>query len=96
MDNDYVLNLDEILRTIETADVVRIRFLLLDKRLLVENRCNEFDGPLVKRVADTGFTDAVHQCDEVFRELQVMERTEIRNAISGEGFQTIWARTTTP
>ena len=146
MDNDYVLNLDEILRTIETADVVRIRFLLLDKRLLVDNRCNEFDGPLVKlvsragsseesfrnlkrlrprfplpdkmtaiwwpkyvntlytsgvwaalvkRVAATGFTDAVRQCDEVFRELQVMERTEIRNAISGEGFQTIWARTTT-
>src|SRR5262245_31618090 len=146
MDNDYVLNLDEILRTIETADVVRIRFLLLEKRLLVDNRRNEFDGPLVKlvsragsseesfrnlkrlrprfplpdkmtaiwwpkyvntlytsgvwaalvkRVADTGFTDAVRQCDEAFRELQQMERTEIRNAISGEGFQTIWARTTT-
>lgn len=147
MDNDYVLNLDEILRTIESADVVRIRFLLLEKRLLVDNRCNEFDGPLVKlvsragsseesfrnlkrlrprfplpdkmtaiwwpkyvntlytsgvwaalvkRVAATGFTDSVRQCDEVFRELQAMERTEIRNAISGEGFQTIWARTTTP
>jgi hypothetical protein len=34
MDNDYVLNLDEIFRTIESAEVVRIRFLLLDKRLL--------------------------------------------------------------
>ena len=146
MDNDYVLNLDEILRTIESADVLRIRFLLLDKRLLVDNRCNEFDGPLirlvsragsseesfrnlkrlrprfplpdkmtaiwwpkyvntlytsgvwaaiVKRIADTGFTDSVRQCDEVFRELQALERQEVRNAISGESFQTIWSRTST-
>jgi hypothetical protein len=145
MDNDYALNLDDILRTVETAEVVRIRFLLLDKRLLIDNRCNEFEGPLikivsragssdesfrnlkrlrprfplpdkmtaiwwpkyvntlyttgvwpavVKRVAETGFTDSVHQCDDVLRELIALERQEIRNAISGEGFQTIWQRTT--
>ena len=146
MDNDYVLNLDDILRTIETAEVVRIRFLLLDKRLLIDNRFNEFEGPLVKivnrsgsseesfrslkrmrprfslpekmtaiwwpkyintlyttgvwgaivaRIADTGFTDSVHQCDSVLRELLALERKEIRNAISGEGFQTVWQRTAT-
>ena len=146
MDNDYVLNLDDIMRTIETADVVRIRFLLLDKRLLIDNRHNEFDGPLIKvvnragsseesfrnlkrlrprfplpdkmtaiwwpkyvntlyatgvwaaitrRVADTGFTESVRQCDEVLRELLSLERQEIRNAISGEGFQTIWQRSST-
>jgi hypothetical protein len=50
MNNDEVLNLDEIFQTIETAEVVRIRFLLLDKRLLIDNRHNEFDGPLVKLV----------------------------------------------
>jgi hypothetical protein len=146
MDNDYALNLDEILRTIETAEVLRIRFLLLDKRLLIDNRFNEFEGPmlkivprassseesfrnlrrlrprfplpermtaiwwpkyistlhtsgvwpaLVRRVADTGFTDSVHQCDDILRELLALERQEIRNAISGEGFQTIWARAAT-
>jgi len=146
MDNDYVLNIDDILRTIETADVVRIRFLLLDKRLLIDNRCNEFEGPLVKvvnrsgsseesfrnlkrlrprfplpdkmtaiwwpkyvntlyttgiwggivrRIADTGFSDSLRQCDEVLRELLALERQEIRNAISGEGFQTIWQRSST-
>lgn len=145
MDNDYALNLDDILRTIETAEVVRIRFLLLDKRLLIDNRCNEFEGPLikmvsragssdesfrnlkrmrprfplpdkmtaiwwpkyvntlcttgvwpavVKRIAGTGFTDSVRQCEDVLRELIGLERQEIRNAISGEGFQTIWQRTT--
>ena len=144
MDNDYVLNLEDILRTVETAEVIRIRFLLLDKRLLVDNRYNEFEGPLVKivsrsgsseesfrnlkrlrprfplpekmtaiwwpkyvntlyttgvwqaltkRIADTGFTDAARQCDTILRELLALERQEIKNAISGEGFQTIWQRT---
>jgi hypothetical protein len=144
MDNDYVLNLDEILRTIETAEVVRIRFLLLEKRLLIDNRFNEVDGPmlklvsrsgsseesfrnlkrmrprfplpdkmtaiwwpkyvdtlhtsgvweaLVRRVSDTGFSESLQQCEEVLRELQALERQEVRNAISGEGFQTIWQRT---
>lgn len=144
MDNDYVLNLDDIIRTIETAEVIRIRFLLLDKRLLVDNRYNEFEGPLIKivnrsgsseesfrnlkrlrprfplpdkmtaiywpkyintlytcgvwqaltkRIADTGFTDSVRNCDSILRELLALERQEIKNAISGEGFQTIWQRT---
>jgi hypothetical protein len=143
MDNDFVLNLDEILHTIETAEVVRIRFGLLDKRLLIDNRYNEFEGPLVKivsrsgsseesfrslkrmrprfplpekmtailwpkyvntlyntgvwsaivgRVAESGFTDSVRDCDEVLRELLKLERQEIKNAISGEGFQTVWQR----
>jgi hypothetical protein len=143
MDNDYVLNLDDILHTIETADVVRIRFLLLEKRLLIDNRYNEFEGPLIRlvnrsgsseesfrnlkrmrprfplpdkmtaiwwpkyvntlstsgvwaaivaRISNAGFTDAIAQCDEVLRELRQLERQEVRNAISGEGFQTIWQR----
>ena len=146
MDNDYVLNIEEILKTIETADVVRLRFLLLDKRLLIDNRYNETEGPMVRivqragsyeesfrnlkrmrprfplpdkmtaiwwpkyvntlyttgvwqaivrRIGETGFTDSVRQCNEVLRELLALERQEIRNAISGEGFQTIWARTAT-
>jgi hypothetical protein len=143
MDNDYVLNLDDILHTIETADVVRIRFLLLEKRLLIDNRYNEFEGPLIRlvnrsgsseesfrnlkrmrprfplpdkmtaiwwpkyvntlstsgvwaaivaRISNSNFTDAIAQCDEVLRELRQLERQEVRNAISGEGFQTIWQR----
>ena len=143
MDNDYVLNLDDILHTIETADVVRIRFLLLEKRLLIDNRYNEFEGPLIRlvnrsgsseesfrnlkrmrprfplpdkmtaiwwpkyvntlstsgvwgaivaRISNSGFTDAIAQCDEVLRELRSLERQEVRNAISGDGFQTIWQR----
>ena len=146
MDNDYILNLDEILRTVETAEVVRIRFGLLDKRLLIDNRYSEFEGPMVKvvnragsseesfrslkrlrprfplpekmtaimwpkyvstlqstgiwnaivsRVASTGHDASTRQCDEVLRELLTLEKQEIRNAISGEGFQTVWQRTAT-
>jgi hypothetical protein len=146
MDNDYILNLDEILHTVETAEVVRIRFGLLDKRLLIDNRSSEFEGPMVKvvnrsgsseesfrslkrlrprfplpekmtaimwpkyvstlqstgvwnaivaRVAATGHADSTRQCDEVLGELLKLEKQEIRNAISGEGFQTVWQRTAT-
>ncbi len=146
MDNDYALDIDDIKRTIATADVLRIRFVLLNKRLLVDNRCSETEGPLVKvvprmgsseesfrnlkrlrpsfplpermtaiwwpkyvetlcttgvwqalvkRVTESGFRDAGKDCDAALRELRVLERQEIRNALSGEGFQTIWQRSTT-
>lgn len=146
MDNDYILNLEEILRTVETAEVVRIRFGLLDKRLLIDNRYSEYEGPMVKvvnragsseesfrslkrlrprfplpekmtaimwpkyvstlqstgvwqaivsRVAETGHPESARQCDDVLQELLKLEKQEIRNAISGEGFQTVWQRTAT-
>lgn len=146
MDNDYALNLDDILHTLETAEVIRIRFPLLDKRLLIDNRYNELEGPLVRlvsrsgsseesfrnlkrmrprfplpekmtaihwpkyvntmyttgvwnaivtRVADTGYADSVRQCDEALSELMQLEKRQIRNAIVGEGFQTVWQRTAT-
>jgi hypothetical protein len=50
MDNDFPINLDEILRTIETADVITVRFYLIDKRLLIDNRTNEIDGPMTRLV----------------------------------------------
>ncbi|HXH20385.1 MAG TPA: hypothetical protein VNN10_00015 [Dehalococcoidia bacterium] len=142
MDNDYPINLDEILRTIETADVITVRFLLIEKRLLIDNRVNEIDGPmarlvarvssseerfrsirrlrprfplpekltsiwwpkyistletsgvwpaLVRRMAESGFPNAVRQCEDVLRELKEMERKEIMGAIpGGEGYQTLW------
>ena len=145
MDNDYALNIDDILRTIATADVLRVRFLLLNKRLLVDNRVSETEGPLVKvvprvgsseesfrnlkrlrpsfplpermaaiwwpkyvetlctmgvwqalveRVAASGFEAAARDCEAALQELRALERQEIRNALSGEGFQTTWQRST--
>src|SRR5215471_8203649 len=64
MDNDYVLNIEEILRTIETAEVLRIRFLLINKRLLIDNRYNELDGPMIRVVTRAGSSE------ESFRNLK--------------------------
>ena len=146
MDNDYILNLDDILHTIETADVIRFRFQLLDKRLVIDNRTSELEGPMlklvnrsgsseesfrnlkrlrprfplpermtaiywpkyantmrssgvwsaiVKRVEASGFEESLRQCDEVMQEMLLLERKEVRNALSGEGFETIWHRAAT-
>jgi hypothetical protein len=144
VDTDYVLNIDDILQTIETAEVVRFRFpLLFEKRLLIDNRHSQLEGPLirvvnrsgsseesfrnlkrlrprfplpekmtaiwwpkyintlrttgiwdaiVRRIAETGYTDVVRDCDDVINDLLRLERQEIKNVLSGEGFQTIWAK----
>jgi hypothetical protein len=57
MDNDYALNIDEIIRTIRTAEVVTLRFMLLEKRLLVDNRTNELDGPMARLVNRVGSSE---------------------------------------
>jgi hypothetical protein len=47
---------------------------------------------LVRRIAQTGHDDAVRQAEEVLQELRTLEREEIKNAITGEGFQTLWPK----
>jgi hypothetical protein len=144
MDNDVVLNYDEIIRTLQTADVITFRFYQLDKRLLIDNRCNEIDGPMIRivdkvasaeerfrhlrrlrprfklpekltaiswpknistleqsgvwqalvcRMAESGFPSAVRDCEDVLRELKQLERKAIHDAITGDGYRTVWQRT---
>ncbi|MEX0785150.1 MAG: hypothetical protein WD939_00795 [Dehalococcoidia bacterium] len=50
MDNDFHLDYDEIKKTIQTAEVVTFRFVVVSQRLLVDNRSSEIDPPLVKLV----------------------------------------------
>ncbi|HEY7268607.1 MAG TPA: hypothetical protein VH951_02150, partial [Dehalococcoidia bacterium] len=64
MDNDFPINLDEILRTIETAEVITVRFMLIEKRLLIDNRTNEIDGPMARLVA------RVSSSEERFRNIR--------------------------
>ncbi len=51
MDNDFFLDYDEIIKTVRTADVVTFRFVIVGKRLLIDNRSSEIDPPLVKLVS---------------------------------------------
>ena len=51
MDNDYGIDLAEIRRVIGTADVLIVRFAIVEKRLLIDSRINDLDGPLIKVVS---------------------------------------------
>ena len=50
MDNDFSMDLRDLARTIETNDVITMRFVTFGKRLLMDFRSTEIDGPLVKVV----------------------------------------------
>jgi hypothetical protein len=45
--DDYGLDLDEVARVIDAAEVLVVRFAILDKRLLIDARTSENDGPLI-------------------------------------------------
>lgn len=50
MDNDFAIDIDAIFEVIDKADVITIRFLILPERLLIDTRCSESEGPLIKAV----------------------------------------------
>jgi hypothetical protein len=64
MDNDYFLDLDEIIETVRSADVLTFRFVIVSQRLLVDGRYTEIDPPLVKLVSP------VASADERFKSLK--------------------------
>jgi hypothetical protein len=66
MDNIYDLDYEAILRTVRNADVLAFRFVTVPDRLLIDNRVNETDGPMVKLVP------RVNSAEERFRSLKVL------------------------
>jgi hypothetical protein len=48
--DDYGLDIDEVTRVIDSAEVLVVRFAILDKRLLIDTRTSEKDGPLIALV----------------------------------------------
>lgn len=143
MDNEFELDYDEIINTINTAEVVTFRFVVVPERLLFDTRSSEVDPPLVKlvpratsvedrfralkqlrprfklpekisaiwwprpietlvnsgvwdaivqRVDDAGFSEAAEDCGGVLEELRASERKELYNALTGEGYQSLWEK----
>ncbi len=77
MDNDFLLDYEEIIRTIRAADVLTFRFVVVNQRLLVDNRSSEIDPPLVKLVPRAG------SVEERFRSLkQLRPRFRLPEKIS--------------
>jgi len=48
--DEFGMDLDEVMEVIDAAEVLVIRFAILDKRLLIDARHDEVDGPLVRLV----------------------------------------------
>jgi hypothetical protein len=49
-------------------------------------------GAIVQRIAEAGFQEAAERCADVLEELRALERQEIRNALIGDGYQSLWER----
>ena len=141
MDNDFDLNINEIVQTIQSAEVLTLRFVVVSQRLLVDTRFSAIDGPLLKlvppvktpeerfrnlkqlrprfrlpekicsvwwpkhvqtlatagvwpaivqRIIDSGYPGAAQQCEDAFRDLLLQEREEVKSAILGTGYQSLW------
>lgn len=52
--DDYGLDIEEVTRVIDAAEVLVVRFAILDKRLLIDSRTNENEGPLIVMVPKAG------------------------------------------
>src|SRR6185295_6086883 len=44
---DYGLDMDEVVRVIDSADVLVVRFAIVEKRLLIDARTTDTEGPLI-------------------------------------------------
>ncbi|MDT7944238.1 MAG: hypothetical protein RQ985_06815 [Dehalococcoidia bacterium] len=52
--DDFGLDMDEALRAIDAAEVLVVRFAVLDKRLLVDFRTSQLEGPFIALVPKAG------------------------------------------
>lgn len=147
-DDGLTPDLDEVRKVIGHADVFTIGFPLFEERLLVDARCDEVDGPLVRIVSpvssvqerfyelgrlrprlsapehfvffiwphslryfeDSGVLDGIQRrcadntgrssvatmCAEAVDTLRGLEHQGIVDAVSGDGYQTIWSASAPP
>ena len=141
MDSQFRIDISEVQRSIDSAEVTALYFPLLRKTLLMDSRSNTLDGPMVKVVPmasspqerfrelgrlrprfpkpesitiiqwpkyvasmvrlevwdhivrhflEIGPPEIVRQCEECLQELSRAEREELRRAIAGENYETLW------
>ncbi|MEE8346905.1 MAG: hypothetical protein V3S20_06130 [Dehalococcoidia bacterium] len=64
--DDYGLDLDEVARVIDSAEVLVVRFAILDRRLLVDSRTSDSEGPLIAIVPKA------NSVEDRFKELKKM------------------------
>jgi len=52
--DDFGLDMEEVTKVIESAHVLVVRFAIVDKRLLIDTRTNEKEGPFIAVVPKVG------------------------------------------
>src|SRR3954465_15404013 len=67
MDNDYPIDVEEILNVLGSAEVIVFRFLIIARRLLVDPRTDDRPGPLITLV------DPANSAEERFRTLKKLQ-----------------------
>lgn len=141
MDNEFRLDLSEVLRNLRSAEIISVYFSLMRKTLLIDTRCNDVDGPMVRivpmvdtveerlaslqrlrprfprpesitllpwpkyvaslkrlgiwdgltqRLQEAGQPATVRELEALYRELEALEAEEIRRAITGDRYETLW------
>jgi len=63
---DYGIDLDEVRHVIETAEVLVVRFSITDRRLLVDARTSDTEGPMIRVVPPAA------SAEERFKSLKMM------------------------
>ena len=81
--DDYGLDLDEVARVIDAAEVLIVRFAILDKRLLVDTRTGEKEGPMIAVVPKA------NSVEERFKELKKLRP---RLPLPGKIMSFMWPR----
>lgn len=141
MDSDFRIDISEVLKAIDTGEIIALYFPLLRKTLLMDTRSSSIDGPMIKvvpmasspeerfrelvrmrprfpkpesisiipwpkyanRLVETGVWDRivrryieigppemVRQANVCLEEIHSAEREEVRKAITGDGYETLW------
>ena len=81
MEQNFGIDIDEIRRVVDEAEVFIVRFPRIERRLLVDARAADDDPPMIRIVP---------------RVSSAAERAEVAAAIrGGEGFETVWERAST-
>jgi hypothetical protein len=57
MENEFGLDLEDIFKVIDSAEVVLVRFQIVEQRLLVDARRNSVEGPLISLVPRAGSSE---------------------------------------
>lgn len=63
---EFGIDLDDVRRVIGTADVLIVRFVVTDRRLLIDSRTSEEQGPMIRVVPPAG------SAEERFRSLKML------------------------